>query len=514
MTNTAVDYPRLVTYMNNVLDQVEAKHGTEYENLADFLMICAPGNTLKDTNAIAWVNDRVSIYNNNNEYCLQVSVTMHELSHNLNLRHSTESGVEYEDQVGYMGYSIAQLHYPQMCFNGAKTNQMGWFEDKTVTLQPNPCNEEIIAISGFVNYDQEDVDNVLLEIDDTTSGVSYFIAYNDASSFNHETQEAANQVTINSQDNEGLADDESDLVAKLDAGGSYTITGFGGVSAGDVLIEVVSIENDVATIKVTAPGSTCVPEVGGDPHITTWAHEHYEFHGQCDLVMAKDEKFANGLGLDVHIRTKLVRYWSYIKNVAIRIGNDILEIEGSSNPEKNEATYWINYEYQGELSEFAGFPVAFETSSLSKSHYVIDLNSKYPGVKIFIKIYKEFVRVKLDGGVEPFGNTSGLLGNFHTGKTLARDGRTVMDDFTEFGQEWQVIPSEPKLFHSSEDPQFPKKCIEPEDPRGDRRRRLKESEISVQQAERACATLKDPLAIKDCVYDILATQDIDMVGAF
>lgn len=111
MTNTAVDYPRLVTYMNDVLDQVEAKHGTDYENLADFLMICAPGNTLKDTNAIAWVNDRVSIYNNNNEYCLQVSVTMHELSHNLNLRHSTEGGVEYEDQVGYVSH-LSMILFP------------------------------------------------------------------------------------------------------------------------------------------------------------------------------------------------------------------------------------------------------------------------------------------------------------------------------------------------------------------------------------------------------------------
>ena len=38
--------------------------------------------------------------------------------------------------------------------------------------------------------------------------------------------------------------------------------------------------------------------------------------------------FTGGMGLDVHIRTKIVRYWSYIQSVAIRIGNDILEIQG------------------------------------------------------------------------------------------------------------------------------------------------------------------------------------------
>jgi hypothetical protein len=40
--------------------------------------------------------------------------------------------------------------------------------------------------------------------------------------------------------------------------------------------------------------------------------------------------FANGLGIDVHIRTKLVRHWSYIQAVSIRIGNDIIEFHGSS----------------------------------------------------------------------------------------------------------------------------------------------------------------------------------------
>lgn len=64
--------------------------------------------------------------------------------------------------------------------------------------------------------------------------------------------------------------------------------------------------------------------------VTTWNNEHYEFHGQCDLVMMSDLSFAgDDAGLDIHIRTKLVRFWSYIKTVAIRIGNDILEIEGS-----------------------------------------------------------------------------------------------------------------------------------------------------------------------------------------
>ena len=106
------------------------------------------------------------------------------------------------------------------------------------------------------------------------------------------------------------------------------------------------------------------------------------------------------------------------------------------------------------------------------------------------------------------------VGDFNTGKTLARDGATVLDDFSELGNEWQVLPDDGMLFHDIAEPQFPKRCIEPEDPRGERRRRLGESGVTEEQAEAACASLKDEADRKDCIYDILATQDLEMVGAY
>ena len=104
--------------------------------------------------------------------------------------------------------------------------------------------------------------------------------------------------------------------------------------------------------------------------------------------------------------------------------------------------------------------------------------------------------------------------NFTTGETLSRDGVTVLNDFTELGQEWQVTPSDSHLFRTTSDPQFPELCIEPDDPRGDRARRLEESSVTEEQAEAACAKLEDELDRKDCVYDILATQDMEMAGAY
>jgi hypothetical protein len=251
--------------------------------------------------------------------------------------------------------------------------------------------------------------------------------------------------------------------------------------------------------------------------VKTWKNEHYEYHGQCDMVLAKDAEFANGLGLEVQIRTKLVRFWSYIKSAAIRIGSDIVEIEGTADNSDFALHYWINLEYRGEVGTLGGFPLTIKKPKATshKTIIEIDLSSKYPGQMIEISAWKEFIRVDFKNGSEAsYGNTVGMLGDFKTGQTLSRDGVTVMDDFWAFGNEWQVLPTDDMLFHSVEQPQFPKKCIEPEDPQGERRRRLEESSITEEQAERACDGIKDPLDRKDCVYDILATQDLDMTGAY
>ncbi|CAJ1968716.1 unnamed protein product [Cylindrotheca closterium] len=278
--------------------------------------------------------------------------------------------------------------------------------------------------------------------------------------------------------------------------------------------------SETETSETETSDTASNPSVLGDPHFKTWQNEHYEFHGQCDMVLVKDPNFAKGLGLDIHIRAKLVRYWSYIQSVAIRIGTDILELQGSADPEDYSFHYWINYEYQAEIDTLGGFPVKGHSKKVHshKNSFEIDLSSAFgndKGPKIIVSSFKEFLKVEFENASEEaFGNTAGLLGHFKTGATLARDGSTVLNDFTDLGQEWQVIPSDGHIFHESSTPQFPELCIEPEDPRGDRARRLAESSITEAEAEAVCSKLKDPLDQKDCVYDILATQDMDMVGAF
>jgi len=298
---------------------------------------------------------------------------------------------------------------------------------------------------------------------------------------------------------------------------------------GDVRLETVVAASPAETTtsgakpeNPTPSGSTEDDEerhlqttANGDPHFKTWKNEHFEFHGQCDLVMVSNKDFADGLGIDIHIRTKIVRFWSYIQSVAIRIGNDILEVQGSvNNEEKGNAKlhYWSNHEYKGDLEDLAGFPINI---GFKHDKYFIDLDSVYPGQKIRIGTFKEFVSIKIIGATESsFGNSVGITGDYKSGKTLSRDGATEINDFNDLGMEWQVLPSDGKLFHDSSHPQFPELCLLPEDPRGERTRRLSESSITEEQAEAACAGLKDELDRKDCIYDIIATQDMDMAGAY
>ena len=145
-------------------------------------------------------------------------------------------------------------------------------------------------------------------------------------------------------------------VAEGEKGGPFSITrtekvccvgnklSITGKTQSDVFFRV---ESEQFSFGVTSKPTTiqCVPHggAGGDPHITKWDGLRYDYHGECDLVLLNAPSFGNGNGLTIHIRTKIVKMYSYIAKAAIRIGEDTLEIGA-------EGEYSINgYEY-GDLA--------------------------------------------------------------------------------------------------------------------------------------------------------------------
>jgi len=249
----------------------------------------------------------------------------------------------------------------------------------------------------------------------------------------------------------------------------------------------------------------------GDPHVRTWSGEHYEYHGACDLVLVHNPEFGSGLGMDIHIRNKRVKYWSYIETAVLRIGGETLEVKGGENT--NE--FWVNGVLGNAASEsgmlpetIAGFPIKFDWLSQGRRRFVVDLGN---GEQVIFKTFKYFIRVNILAKQEDnFKSSAGLMGTYPEGKKVARDLVTVLEDYNVFGQEWQVLPGEAMLFHNVEGAQSPSKC---ELPIMSTQRRLAESTISLEDAEIACSRVsKDDRDA--CIFDVLATEDKDMAGAY
>lgn len=194
----------------------------------------------------------------------------------------------------------------------------------------------------------------------------------------------------------------------------------------------------------------------GDPHFQDSGGNWYDFHGQCDLVYLENYDFGSGAGLSIHIRTSARYAYSYIETCAIMIGEDILEISS-----------WGEYFFNGidngldasEVRLAHHYYVNHTQLDTKTHHFELDLVDEQ---KIIVTTHKDMVSVKIVGvKYEEFKNSTGLLGKMGTGEHLGRNG-TIIEDNRAFGQEWQVLSSEPMLFQSSRHPQHPIRCLMPD----------------------------------------------------
>lgn len=267
-------------------------------------------------------------------------------------------------------------------------------------------------------------------------------------------------------------------------------------------------EDCVSTDDSTDESTDDSAGANGDPHFTLWGGHHYDFHGACDLVLVKNSEFNDGLGLDIHLRTKFMKHWSYIDSAVLRIGKDTLEVKGS----KEDTLYWINGEFQGDISQgIGGFSLEFEQPNSLSKQFIVNTGEEE---SIVIRTFKELVRVDIvDPSIESFGKSEGMIGSFPMGEKLGRDQQTLFDDDVEFGKEWQVLADEDMLFHNVEGVQAPEPCAMPDEVTSVRRRRLGESTFTEAEANLACAHVK-PGFFDNCVFDVLIMDDLGVAGAY
>ena len=223
--------------------------------------------------------------------------------------------------------------------------------------------------------------------------------------------------------------------------------------------------------------------------------------------------YNNGQGMRIHIRTKQIRWWSYVAAAVVQIGDDTLEVKSGA---QKDSKYWVNGK-QGPWLEVGGMQpftigghkVRFRVLDIDKVQYKIFLED---GQTIILKSVKDWLRVEIENhNKETFGSSRGLLGTYGDGLMMARNGTTVIEDPIEFGNEWQVLSDEPMLFHNVDGPQHPESCEMPSST--STQRRLGEHVISREQAKAACsqASASD---FNDCMFDVIATGDVAMADSY
>ncbi|KAL3804560.1 hypothetical protein ACHAWO_005455 [Cyclotella atomus] len=244
---------------NAITAAINAEFGVSNPSaLANHVMYCLPTGTMSGI-AYAYINSWNSVYSN--EWCNYVSGQMHEIGHKLNFAHSNEALGPYKDQTGMMGYSYGSDDGPLMCFNAAKSYQTGWYPTKTVTPVTSSCGDFDGKLFGVSDYGKAGgPGTTIIKINVSNGGPDFFINYNKQSGVNSGTKEAGNQVTIVSAAGEGTGYAESELVAKLIAGASYTISNFEGTGK-DVTVTFEGLDTTVspnpARVVISYDGMVC-----------------------------------------------------------------------------------------------------------------------------------------------------------------------------------------------------------------------------------------------------------------
>ena len=159
-----------------------------------------------------------------------------QIGHNIGLAHSNEAGT-YKDQTGFMGYSYSNDEQ-RMCFNNAKTYQLGWFSDQQEDLAEG--SNWSGTITGQVNYSNGNGPPVLIKLGNA------FIGFNWKTGYNTNTAEAGNLVTIQQYTGSGYS--ASELLHKLGVGASTTITG----TSDTITVNAINTSTGTADITINA----------------------------------------------------------------------------------------------------------------------------------------------------------------------------------------------------------------------------------------------------------------------
>eukprot|EP00536_Pseudo-nitzschia_multiseries_P014124 jgi/Psemu1/37652/gm1.37652_g len=235
--------------------------GNLYESpYFDLILYCMPPGT-GDWVAYAFVNHKFSFYNN--KWCSSVSSQLHEVGHNLGLGHSgeyewesdpeSEGGEDelvyksYADASGVMGFTYSRDDQ-QICFNPAKSYQLGWYSDQVTTVNPLSVDEarRSFVLNGVADYRRNPGSAlVVLRLEQSHQEPDYYVGYNRKHGIHVDTMEDPDTVTIVRKEMGSPTEyGYSTKVVALNVGDSYVLENFNGEQGKNVEVTFRSLGSD------------------------------------------------------------------------------------------------------------------------------------------------------------------------------------------------------------------------------------------------------------------------------
>jgi hypothetical protein len=277
-----------------------------------------------------------------------------------------------------------------------------------------------------------------------------------------------------------------------------------------------------------------------DPHFKTFNGKAFSYHGECDLVLMRSKSFDGGKGLSIQVRTtRLDNYrgaaYSYISAAAVQMGNTVLEVsayDGTLLVDGSRQAFVNDAVEEGGKDDILSFAAGYTLKRSTKGKHglitVFDLNLGNEE-KISIRCNTKSMMLFVDV-IGYFEDSEGLLGAPVGGSEGLRsrpDAAGHRFDMTghwnSYGEEWQVLDTEPNLFQEKRFPQYPQGCVYESTKSFKKkktmlRRRLlldsvDEAALEI-DARKACTkSIEDNhtnIMSQFCINDVMATGDLEL----
>lgn len=352
---------------------------------------------------------------------------------------------------------------------------------------------------------------------DVSKVTSLYQMFNGASLFNRDISEwDVSQVTDMNQMFNGASSFDQDLCAwgpKIFNDG--TPPAFGDLFADTSCLNRGDPEDG---IDGSPPQNFCsnqctlpITNSGGDPHFIGFNQKVVTYQGECTLIlMFSPVATSTGEDVTVHVRTTRKLDFSYISGVAMKIGENIIEVRHNADIILNGKAIFSKDVTMSSL----GFVLTKEEKGTKKMiiSYSFDIgNDRVITIQANVKRSMMFVQTK---GRFP-NETIGMLGSPGSHEMVTRDGRLMSEvDVNTFGESWQVKDTDDQLFKESHGPQYPDKCLY-EDAmetttskklRG-RRKLMVRKQVSLEDAKAACGSVKG-IKRELCIQDAISMGDL------